>query len=293
MSSKTNNKNQANIPTSSTSASGSPYNLRRNQSQLGAVVKRNNTKKNRKNILVSITQSSDQQTRSSTPQNARHLRELTSNDQEQFQEKVDTNSMEHSDNDKEQLEENNDTDATQHADNDQEQFEENSADCDAEHSNDEEQSEDTNADGDAEHSNDEEQSEETNADGDAEHSNDEEQSEETNADGDAEHSNDEEQSEETDADGDAERSNDDDAENSDDEEQSEGSSDTGSMEHSDSEEEGLAFRRHNEREKKKPPSIWCHYDLLQDNIYLCHYCPKVRTCLYEETFVSLNSTNVV
>ncbi len=55
MNSKTNNKNRVNSPALSTSTSQSPYNLRRNQSQPGAVAKRNNTTKPRKDISATIS----------------------------------------------------------------------------------------------------------------------------------------------------------------------------------------------------------------------------------------------
>jgi hypothetical protein len=64
-----------------------------------------------------------------------------------------------------------------------------------------------------------------------------------------------------------------------DEEQLDESSDASSVECSDNEEEALAFKRHAERDKHKPPSIWVHFDHLDDNVYLCQLCFKVRAYL--------------
>ncbi len=161
MNSKTISKNRISTPALPTSASQSPYNLRRNHSQPGAVVKRNNTTKSRKDISTTIFPPSNRHPSSSTSQNPP---ELSSNDEEQVEETDNTSSIEHTD-DEQQLEE---------------------------------------------------------------------------------------------------------------------SDDTSSMERSDEEEEALAFVRHTEREKNKPPSIWSHFDLLYDNIYLCKICSKVRTYIYEK-----------
>jgi len=134
MNSKSNNKNRDDSPALPSSASHSPYNLRRNQSQPGAVTKRSNTTKAKKDISITIRQPSSQHALSSTPQNEEGLSEISSHDEEGLSEL--------SSHDEENLE-NNDMNDIVHSD-EEGQSEDNDT-SDAARSDEEEQSEDNDA----------------------------------------------------------------------------------------------------------------------------------------------------
>ncbi|CAF2660266.1 unnamed protein product [Rotaria sp. Silwood2] len=99
MNSKNNNKNPDDSPTQSSSAQ-SPYNLRRNQLQPGAITKRSNSAKSKKDISVA-TPTRSHSTNSTNSQSISNPVEITSSDDEQSSENNDTSEMERSDEEQE------------------------------------------------------------------------------------------------------------------------------------------------------------------------------------------------
>ena len=100
MNSKNNNKDRNDSPSTSSSPQ-SPYNLRRNQLQAGAVSKRSNSAKSKKNVSIATAPTQNLNANSTNSQSASDPIEVTSHDNQHLSENNDTNEMERSEDEEE------------------------------------------------------------------------------------------------------------------------------------------------------------------------------------------------
>jgi RNA polymerase-binding transcription factor DksA len=102
MNNKTNSGNRDDSPASSSSITKSPYNLRRNQAQPGAVTKRNNLAKSKKDISVTISPTPNRITNSSIQQSVSNpSQQSSSDDDDQLNGNNDVNIIDRSDDEQE------------------------------------------------------------------------------------------------------------------------------------------------------------------------------------------------